>query len=114
MSNATPPWPPGPDFVAPVLGSFSTRWGRGLSAQVDLRSLVAGCTRHFAELRLPSAEAGSQDPSMDWMLNARSRRNIDAVLNGPTPGAAYQQRSNPQVLLQQNMDIVRSWFYPSN
>jgi hypothetical protein len=113
MSDAPGPWPPGPDFVAPVLGSFSTRWGRGVTAQVDLRSLVGGCTRHFAELRLPSAQAGSQDPSMDWMLNARSRSDIDSVLNGPS-GAQYQQMSNPQILLKQNMDLVRSWFYPSN
>ncbi|HWW78405.1 MAG TPA: hypothetical protein VNY82_02345 [Steroidobacteraceae bacterium] len=113
MSDAPEPWPPGPDFVAPVLGSFSTRWGRGVTAQVDLRSLVGGCTRHFAELRLPSAQAGSQDPSMDWMLNARSRSDIDSVLNGPS-GAQYQQMSNPQIFLKQNMDVVRSWFYPSN
>jgi hypothetical protein len=112
-SNAPESWPPGPDFVAPVLGSFSTRWGRGVTAQVELRSLVGGCTPHFAELRLPSAQAGSQDPSMDWMLNARSRSDIDSVLNGPS-GAQYQQMSNPQILLKQNMDIVRSWFYPSN
>ena len=113
MSNAPESWPPGPDFVAPVLGSFSTRWGRGVTAQVELRSLVGGCTPHFAELRLPSAQAGSQDPSMDWMLNARSRSDIDSVLNGPS-GAQYQQMSNPQILLKQNMDIVRSWFYPLN
>jgi hypothetical protein len=112
-SSAPESWPPGPDFVAPVLGSFSTRWGRGVTAQVDLRSLVGGCKQHFAELRLPSAQAGAQDPSMDWMLNGRSRSDIDAVLNGPS-GAQYQQMSNPQLLLKQNMDIVRSWFYPSN
>jgi hypothetical protein len=99
--------------VAPVLGSFSTRWGRGVTAQVNLRSLVGGCTPHFAELRLPSAQAGSQDPSMDWMLNTRSRSDIDSVLNGPS-GARYQQMSNPQLLLKQNLDIVRSWFYPPN
>jgi hypothetical protein len=112
LSDAPGPWPPGPDFVAPVLGSFSTRWGRGVTAQVDLRSLVGGCTSHFAELRLPSAQAGSQDPSMDWMLNARSRSDIDSVLNGPS-GVQYQQMSNPQLLLKQNLDVVRSWFYPS-
>ncbi|HEY0342039.1 MAG TPA: hypothetical protein VGC34_14630, partial [Steroidobacteraceae bacterium] len=86
---------------------------RGLSAQVELRSFVGGCTRHFAELRLPSAPAGSQDPSMDWMLNAQSRSDMDSVLDGPAPGAQYPGRVNPQVLLQQNMDIVRSWFYPA-
>jgi hypothetical protein len=107
------PWPPGPDFLAPMLGSFSTRGGRGVSAQVDLRSLAGGCTPQFAELRLPSAPAGSQDPSMDWMLNASSRKDIDSVLDGTRP-AQYSQTPNPQSLLQQNLNIVRSWFYPSN
>lgn len=113
-TNAPESWPPGPDFVAPVLGSFSTRWGRGLSAQVELRSFVGGCVQHFAELRLPSAPAGKQDPSMDWMLNAQSRSDMDSVLDGPTPGVQYPRKVNPQVLLKQNMDIVRSWFYPAH
>jgi hypothetical protein len=108
------PWPPGPDFVAPVLGSFSTRGGRSVSAQMDLHSLAGGCTPRFAELRLPAAPAGSEDPSMDWMLNAKSRSDIDSVLDGPDPNARYQQSFNPQVALKQNMDIVRSWFSPSS
>lgn len=108
------PWPPGPDFTSPLLGSFSTRGGRSVSAQMDLHSLAGGCTTRFAELRLPSAPAGAEDPSMDWMLNAKSRSDIDSVLDGPDPNARYQQTFNPQVALKQNMDIVRSWFYPSS
>ena len=108
------PWPPGPDFMAPLDGSFSTRGGRSVSAQMDLHALAGGCTPRFAELRLPSAPAGSEDPSMDWMLNARSRGAIDSVLDGPDPNAKYQQSFNPQVALKQNMDIVRSWFFPTS
>jgi hypothetical protein len=108
------PWPPGPDFMSPVLGSFSTRGGRSVSAQMDLHSLVGGCTPRFAELRLPSAPTGAEDPSMDWMLNAKSRSDIDSVLDGPDPNARYQQTFNPQMALKQNMDIVRSWFYPTS
>jgi hypothetical protein len=51
---------------------------------------------------------------MDWMLNARSRSDIDSVLDGPDPNAKYQQSFNPQVALKQNMDIVRSWFFPTS
>ena len=114
LSPAPKPWPPGPDFVAPPLGSLSTGGGRLVSAQMDLHSLAGGCTPRFAELRLPAAPAGSEDPSMDWMLNAKSRSDIDSVLDGPDPNARYQQSFNPQVALKQNMDIVRSWFSPSS
>jgi hypothetical protein len=114
LSPAPKPWPPGPDFVEPPLGSLSTGGGRLVSAQMDLHSLAGGCTPRFAELRLPAAPAGSEDPSMDWMLNAKSRSDIDSVLDGPDPNARYQQSFNPQVALKQNMDIVRSWFSPSS
>jgi hypothetical protein len=102
--------PPGPDFLEPLVGAFSTRGGRAVSAEVHLQSMVGGCTTtHFAELRLPAAPAGSQDPSMDWMLNGRSRSEIDAMLDGRL-ASQYQQTPNPQSLLSQNMDLVRGWF----
>jgi hypothetical protein len=110
---ATKPLPPGPDFLEPLVGAFSTRGGRAVSAEVDLASLVGGCTTtHLAELRLPAAPSGSQDPSMDWMLNARSRSEIDAMLDGRNLASQYQQSVNPQSLLNQNMDLVRGWFSP--
>ena len=108
------PLPPGPDFLAPILGAFSTNGGRAITAQVDLNTLAGGCTPRFAELRLPAAAAGSQDPSMDWMLNAQSRHDIDAVLDGTNANAPYHQAISPRTLLQQNLDIVRGWFYPAS
>jgi hypothetical protein len=108
------PLPPGPDFLAPILGAFSTNAGRAVTAQVDLGTLAGGCTPRFAELRLPAAAAGSQDPSMDWMLNAQSRRDIDSVLDGANVDAPYHQAISPRLLLQQNLDIVRGWFFPAS
>ena len=106
--------PPGPDFLAPLLGAFSTNSGRAVTALVDLGTLAGGCTPRFAELRLPAAAAGSQDPSMDWMLNAQSRRDIDSVLDGTDANAPYSQVTSPRILLQQNLDIVRGWFFPAS
>ena len=106
--------PPGPDFLAPLLGAFSTNSGRAVTALVDLGTLAGGCTPRFAELRLPAAAAGSQDPSMDWMLNAQSRRDIDSVLDGTDTNAPYSQITSPRILLQQNLNIVRGWFFPAS
>jgi hypothetical protein len=112
LSPAAKPMPPGPDFLVPLNGAFSTRGGRAVSAEVDLAAIVGGCTNtHFAELRLPAAPAGSQDPSMDWMLNAASRQEIDDMLDGKL-AAEYLQTPNPQSLLQQNLTLVRGWFSP--
>lgn len=107
------PLPPGPDFLEPILGAFSTNSGRAVTAQVDLGTLAGGCTSRFAELRLPAAASGSQDPSMDWMLNAQSRHDIDAVLDTRLVTTQYRQVTNPRILLQQNLDIVRGWFFPA-
>ena len=107
------PLPPGPDFLAPILGAFSTNSGRAVTAQVDLGILAGGCTPRFAELRLPAAASGSQDPSMDWMLNAQSRHDIDSVLDARVVTTRYRQVTNPRILLQQNLDIVRGWFFPA-
>ena len=107
------PLPPGPDFLEPILGAFSTNGGRAVTAQVDLGNLAGGCTPRFAELRLPAAASGSQDPSMDWMLNAQSRHDIDSVLDTRLVTTQYRQVTNPRILLQQNLDIVRDWFFPT-
>ena len=112
LLEQTRPMPPGPDFLSPILGAFSTNGGRAVTAQVDLGILAGGCTPQFAELRLPAAAAGSQDPSLDWMLNAESRHDIDSVLDGAGANVPYSQVISPRALLQQNLDIVRSWFYP--
>lgn len=106
------PLPPGADFLAPLSGAFSTNTGRSVTAQVDLGTRAGGCTGRFAELRLPAAASGSQDPSMDWMLNAQSRHDIDAVLDGVGVDAPYSQVTSPRLLLQQNLNIVRRWFFP--
>jgi hypothetical protein len=49
---------------------------------------------------------------MDWMLNARSRSEIDAMIDGRNLASQYQQSANPQSPLNQNMDLVRGWFSP--
>jgi hypothetical protein len=101
--------PPGPDFLAPLVGSFSTRGGRGVTAEVDLKGLVGGCTSRFAELRLPKSTT-EREPSMNWMLNTASRAQIDAALDNPTMPGGATGPVNPYVLLHQNLDLVRSWF----
>ena len=108
QTGASPP-PPGPDFVAPLLGAFSTQGGRGLSNTVDLRGLVGGCSSRFAELRLPKPTA-QREPSMNWMLNSASRQQIDAALEGKAAAGFGNSRVDPQRLLQQNLQLVRSWF----
>ncbi len=50
---------------------------------------------------------------MDWMLNAQSRHDIDAVLDTRLVTTQYRQVTNPRILLQQNLDIVRGWFFPA-
>ena len=102
-------WPPGADVWSPPLGAFRTRDGRGLSADVDLRSWADGCTAHFAELRLPQPPSDVQPPSMNWMLSRSSRDQIDAVLRNP--GTADPRHPlDPHTLLGLNLDIVRAWF----
>jgi hypothetical protein len=109
QTGAKPP-PPGADFLVPLLGAFSTQGGRGLSNAVDLRGLVGGCSSRFAELRLPKPTA-EREPSMNWMLNSTSRRQIDEALEGKAvPAGLGRSRVDPQVLLQENLQLVRSWF----
>jgi hypothetical protein len=108
--TAGSPWPPGPDFLSPLVGAFSTRGGRGVSAASDLRALVGGCTQQFAELRLPKPPAGEREPSMNWMLDSASRRQIDLALDNAAAPSRPAARMDPNVLLQQNLDLVRTWF----
>jgi hypothetical protein len=104
-------WPPGADVWSPLLGAFRTREGRGLSADVDLRSWADGCTAHFAELRLPRPPNRVQPPSMNWMLNRASRDQIDAVLRNPGTGDPDQLPPlDAHTLLGLNLAIVRAWF----
>jgi hypothetical protein len=106
-------WPPGAEVWSPPLGAFGTREGRGLSAEVDLRSWAHGCTPHFAELRLPQPPDRVQPPSMNWMLSRASRDQIDAVLVNPGTGNP-EQPLDPHTLLGLNLDIVRAWFATSS
>ena len=110
--EGAPPWPPGADFISPLMGAFTTRGGRGVSAEIDLRALVGGCTSQFAELRLPKPTAASKElePSMNWMLNRSSRQQIDAVLDTRDVPAEPTADAIPRQLLQSNLDLVRTWF----
>jgi hypothetical protein len=106
-------WPPGADVWSPPRGAFGTRAGRGLSADVDLRSWADGCTPHFAELRLPHPPDRVQPPSMNWMLSSASRDQIDAVLRNPGTGDPGRPL-DAHTLLGLNLDIVRTWFSASS
>lgn len=111
VAEDSAPWPPGADFFGPLSGSFSTRGGRGVSAEVDLRALANGCNDQFAELRLPKplSGTGAVQPSMNWMLDRDSREQIDLVLDTKEiPPDSCD--GIPRQLLQQNLDLVRTWF----
>lgn len=95
--------PPVPDVSGPLLGAFSTRGGRGLIAEVDLLELVGGCTESFAELRLPLPPPGEREPSMNWMLDAASRRQMDLDLDAP------DSTSGSAALVRDNLSRVQSW-----
>ena len=66
------------EVLAPPQGILNSNSARGRDATVDLIRTVGGCGR-VAELRLP-AVPGQRPPSMNWMLNASSRDQIDAAL----------------------------------
>lgn len=104
--------PPGPDFLGPLLGAFATRGGRAAGAQVDLLNFVDGCNAQFAELRFPKPPKSAPEPSMDWMLDETSRKQIDAVLLDIDKIDANS--SLARVALHQNLNIVRSWFAPAS
>ena len=66
------------EVMAPPQGILNSNDARGRDSAVDLIKRVGGCGQ-VAELRLPAVK-GERPPSMNWMLNADSRRQIDAAL----------------------------------
>ena len=68
------------ELLAPPSGILATNSGRGRDSQLELIKRVGGCNR-VAELRLPKHKL-QREPSMNWMLNAASRAQIDAALLG--------------------------------
>lgn len=114
--NNIPPVDPGrrratamglPELLAPPSGILASNEARALDSQLELIKRVGGCGR-VAELRLPKFK-DRRDPSMNWMLNASSREQIDAALtesaksNDPWGQAAQAQ-------LSAHLKQVRQWF----
>lgn len=72
------------EVVAPVQGILNSNNAHGRDAMVDLIKRVGGCGQ-VAELRLPAVPS-QRPPSMNWMLNATSRAQIDDALLEKVPG----------------------------
>lgn len=66
------------ELVGPAQGVLNSNDARGRDSAVDLIKRIGGCGQ-VAELRLP-AVPDQRPPSMNWMLNAASRAQIDAFL----------------------------------
>lgn len=66
------------EVAAPPLGVLNSNDARGRDSTVELIKRIGGCGQ-VAELRLPAVK-GQRPPSMNWMLNAASRAQIDAAL----------------------------------
>lgn len=66
------------EVVAPPQGILNGNGARGRDSAVELIKRIGGCGQ-VAELRLPAVQ-GQRPPSMNWMLNAASREQIDAAL----------------------------------
>lgn len=66
------------EVVAPLQGILNSNDARGRDSAVELIKRLGGCGQ-VAELRLPAVK-GERPPSMNWMLNAASREQIDAAL----------------------------------
>lgn len=83
------------EVAAPPAGILASNGARGRDSSVELIKRVGGCGQ-VAELRLPAVK-GQRPPSMNWMLNAASRAQIDAMLlekmpiTDPAVGAAQAQ-----------------------
>ncbi len=83
------------EVVAPAQGVLNSNDARGRDSAVELIKRIGGCGQ-VAELRLPAVQ-GQRPPSMNWMLNAASRAQIDAALleklpiTDPTVGPAQAQ-----------------------
>jgi hypothetical protein len=101
--DAVVPHPmPMPDLLAPLLGLMQGRSGRSEEARHALIGAAGGC-QQVAELYLPHTPT-ARAPSMNWMLNADSRTQIDTDLDGsaaqPTPA---------HCLLGHHLNRVRGW-----
>lgn len=85
------------EVVAPPQGILNSNEGRGKDSALELIKRIGGCGQ-VAELRLPAVQ-GERPPSMNWMLNAASRAQIDAALleklpvTDPSFGPAQAQLS---------------------
>lgn len=66
------------EIVAPPRGILNSNSARGRDSAMELIKRIGGCGQ-VAELRLPAVQ-GERPPSMNWMLNAVSRAQIDAAL----------------------------------
>lgn len=94
------------EIAAPPVGILASNAARGRDSTVELIRRVGGCGQ-VAELRLPAVK-GERPPSMNWMLNDRSRAQIDAMLQeqlsitDPAVGAAQAQ-------LVAHLRQARSW-----
>lgn len=66
------------ELVAPPRGILNGNSARAKDSTVELIKRIGGCGQ-VAELRLPAVQ-GQRAPSMNWMLNAKSRAFIDAAL----------------------------------
>lgn len=71
------------ELTGPAQGILNANDARGRDSTVELIKRAGGCGQ-VAELRLPAVQ-GQRPPSMNWMLNADSRRFIDAALQEKLP-----------------------------
>ena len=98
-----------PELLAPAVGMLQTNSARALTSTLELIKQVGGC-QHVAELRLPY-RADLAAPSMNWMLNAASRQQIDEALGGlALPSDPEAEAAQAQ--LQQQMGLARAWLKP--
>ena len=92
------------DVSAPMVAAYQTRTGRGAGAEFDLVRSVGGCAgNRYVELRLPQREDGPE-PSMNWMLSARSREYMDLSLD-----AAWRGDPEGHAGLRTNLALARAW-----
>ncbi|MBL8275860.1 MAG: hypothetical protein JNL93_04115 [Pelomonas sp.] len=94
------------EVVAPAQGILNSNEARARDSAVDLIKRVGGCGQ-VAELRLP-AVAGQRPPSMNWMLNAASREQIDAALLEKRTGNDAEA-ALAQTQLAQHLRQAKGW-----
>lgn len=92
------------DLLAPFVGAFSTRGGRGATAEFELAGIVNGCSgKRMAELRLPK-DPVEREPSMNWMLNRSSQRQMDRAIEGERRTLTVSHAN-----LDLNLNRIRGW-----